>query len=135
MIEKYSATEEQLKEVQNILKLLEGSLGFVFENGNQAIVEVNHAYLNDDYSIKLEDLSDNPEDNAGFVNINNCEYYIHFGTLINSRVKNNMIFFPGNKVPIEYRDKGLDYLYLNSDLILFIKQTNTYKKNNYDSKG
>lgn len=121
MIEKQTANQEQLAQAKEIMSLLSSTKKIELEDGSKASVEVNKAYLNDDMSISLDELSDNPEDNAGFININDCQYYIHFGTLINSKVEGNKIFFPKNMIPPQYKGKGLDYLYLDKDLILVLK--------------
>lgn len=137
MIEKYSATTIQLENVQKIMRLLDSSNILSFTDGTIANVEINKAYLRADYSVKLDELSDNPEDNAGFVNINNCAYYIHFGTLINSCIDEHKICFPKNKIPIEYKELNLDYLYLDTDLFLVIDDAKINNKSgeSYDGEN
>ncbi len=133
MIEKYSATEIQLENIQKIMKMLDNTKDIKFTDGKTVSIEINKAYLNDDYSVNLSELSDNPEDNACFININNCEYYIHFGTLVNSNINNSKIFFPKNMIPEEYKEKNLDYLYLSTNLTLVVNSNkDKYKLNTND---
>lgn len=120
MIEKHIITVQQQENIQEVLRLLDNSKQIKLLSGKKATVKINHIYLNDDYSVNLKKLSDNPEDNAGFINVNNCEYYIHFGTLANSSINNNKILFPKNMIPEEYKKKDLDYLYLNTNLTLVV---------------
>ena len=113
------ATQEQLDTAQEIMKRLTEASFFTYENGETITVETNGAYLDEKQRVDLSKLHDDPEQNAGFINVNNCEYYLHFEALINSEINGDKITFLKDRNPTKH--KKAEYLYLQEDLIIIVK--------------